>query len=274
MKRKLIPLMLALLLLAACPFPAARAEGSGMNPPDELWGMSKKLFTTVFQGFDFSDRKINGQTVLSLSSTKVANTISVDAYFTFDTGRSDGELCGILYLIPMKDGGFNKATVTRYYNRFLDILTSQNGKPKTSAADKTTWEKDGFSITLARGSYEKYNNSAFETVGVTYTKTGASGNSANPKGNTFTVFAFATCADANHVGNEWIVQLSCDELSLFQLKDETFIERAFVFNARKCTLKAGDSITVSIMIMEEDKYSDLIMEEDEFSGIITESLEI
>ena len=213
-------------------------------PDTSQWGYSRTKFREA-NGSGFQDIEIGGFKSLFLPGVTVGD-YSLDGYYEFTSRQGNYYgLSRVIYLIDVSKK-VSDANLNKCYKALVSDMTAADD-PTSSSKTRTVWEYSDCTMEISIGKYSDLNGSKNKTVAIIFTEpdTGAtsSGASRTGKAQTIHVKASATCSDYNHVGSDW--------------SQEFYINGKKVGKDTTISITAGDTITVSATITEEDKSPDI-----------------
>ena len=134
----------------------------------------------------------------------------------------------------------------------VELVSETNGQPYQSSSTISQWELDDCSVAVKIDSFQEFNGSNDKTVAIIYSaKTEEYPKpTATPKASTSSgkatemqVSIDAKCSDYNHIGENW--------------QQVYYLNGKRLTDGKSVSLKAGDEITVSAKISEEDSNPDV-----------------
>lgn len=244
--KRILALVLALLLLGVSGIAEAASYGVvDLIPDTSQWGYSRTKFKEA-NGTGFQDIEIGGFKSLYLPAIPVGS-YSMDGYYEFASKQGNYYgLSRVIYLLDVSSK-VSDANLNKCYKALVADMTEADDSTSSSKT-KTVWEYSDCTMEITIGKFTDINGSKNKTVAIIFTEpaagaTTSSGTSSNGTAQTMHVKASATCSDYNHVGSDW--------------SQEFYINGKKVGKDTTISIAAGDTITVSATITEEDKSPDI-----------------
>ena len=250
MKRYISLMLIYVLLLSMLSANAA----SYLDPKPEWWGMSRSAVLKEMSYLPFKELDVNDRKVLVLRGL-VAGIHKTDNYFYFGekpSGKSYYGLSDYLWIISIPSKKFTNSKLKSIYDEMVELVSETHGQPYQSSSKASQWDCDDYSITVMIDSFKDFNGSDDKTVAIIYSAKTEEDPipTATPKVSTSSgkaidmqVSVDAKCSDYNHIGEIW--------------QQVYYLNGKRLTDGKSVSLKAGDVITVSAKISEEDSNPDI-----------------
>lgn len=246
MVKKILSLVLVILLLGISSLGEVTSYSVvDLIPDTSQWGYSRTKFKEA-NGNGYQDIEIGGFKSLYLPGIAVGD-YDMDGYYEF--AEKQGNYYGLSSVVYLLDATkkVSDANLTKCYKTLVTEMSTADD-PTSSSKTSSVWEYSDCRMEICIGKYTEFNRSKNKTVAVIFSAptAGASASAGGTnKGNaqSMQVRASATCGDYNHVGSDW--------------SQEFFVNGEKVGKGTIVSIAAGDTITVSATITEEDKSPDI-----------------
>ena len=243
--KKILSLVLVILLLGVSSLAeVASYSVVDLIPDTSQWGYSRTKFKEA-NGSGYQDIEIGGFKGLYLPDIAVGD-YAMDGYYDF--AEKQGNYYGLSRVVYLLDVSkkVSDANLTKCYKALVTDMSTADD-PTSSSKTSSVWEYSDCRMEICIGKYTEFNGSKNKTVAVIFTAptAEASASAGGTKGNaqSMQVKASATCGDYNHVGSDW--------------SQEFYVNGEKVGKSTTVSIAAGDTITVSATITEEDKSPDI-----------------